>query len=287
MTYDAKVPAALRQTQEWFGGVISKRIDAKSRINPIAPSGRAIKDEAPIFIAPSPTLAPEQRIELYNQQYWWRLLNTLQDSFPLTLRLFGYDSFNENIGKPYLEIYPPTSWSLNPLGDRLAEWVEKYYNEKDKALVLNCVKLDYLYLESFVAGEYPSISDEGEEALRVKPLILQPHVKLFAFPYDLFSFRREMLRNSVEYWIDNPFPTLSKKKKFYFVLSRSRSNDLGWTEITLPEFLLLEQMQHPQTVMQLCEWLEKQKREIIKLASTNLQSWFRSWTARRWIAFSQ
>lgn len=287
MTYDAKVPTALRETQEWFGRVISRRIDDQSRINPIAPSGNLIKEEAPFYIAPSPTLTPARRIELYNQQYWWRLLNTLQESFPLTVRLFGYSAFNESIAKPYLEVYPPNTWSLTPLGDRLADWVEKYYDEKDKALVLNCVKLDYKYIEAFVDAEYPTLSAENEEALLEKTLTLQPYVKLFTFPYDLFSFRREMLMQPVEYWVDNPFPVLSKKKKFHFVLSRSRSLDIGWAEISLPEYLLLEQLKRPQTIMELCNWLEKQKREIVNLASKNLQTWFQSWTARRWLTASE
>ena len=283
MTYDAKVPTALLQTQEWFGRVISRKIDIHSKINPIAPSGKSIKEEAPLFIAPSPTLTPDRRIELYNQQYWWRLLSTLQDSFPLTVRLFGFTAFNESIAKPYLETYPPDSWSLSPLGRRLEEWVEKYYKEKDKTLVLNSVRLDYKYIEAFTEADYATVAGETEETLLEKPLTLQPHVKLFAFPYDLFSFRREMLKQPVEHWIDNPFPSLSKKKKFYFVLSRGRTNDLGWTEITYPEHLLLEQLQKPQTIMELCDWLEKQKREIVNLASKNLQTWFQSWTARRWL----
>lgn len=286
MTFDTKVPEHLLQTQQWFGSVISQWINSESTINPVSPSGKPLQEEAPIFIAPSPTLAPHQRIELYHQQYWWRLLNTLQESFPLTLRLFGYRSFNENIAKPYLLTYPPRHWSLNPLGDRMAEWVEKHYQKKDKALVLNSVTLDYLYIDSFIAKELPPISAEDESCLNEKSLVLQPHVHPITLPYDLFTFRKAMLRESVEHWVENPFPSLPKKKRFYFVLARTRSNDVGWTEVSLAEFMLLERLKQPQTLEQLCEWLENQKREIVKLASENLQKWFQSWTARRWLTLS-
>lgn len=283
MTFDLKVPLNLKETQKWFGTVISQKINTDSTINPIAPSGKPIKEVAPQFIAPSPTLEPYERIELYHQQYWWRLLNTLQEAFPLTVRLFGHQSFNENIAKPYLLSCPPRSWSLNPLGDRMAEWVEKNYQAKDKTLVWNSVRLDQLFLESFLAAEYPPIESGDQEALMEKRLRLQPHVFPVAFPYDLFSFRREMLKESVEHWQEHPFPSLSKSKKYYFVLARSKMNDVGWSEITLPEYLLLVQMQKPHTVMELCEWLEKQQREVVNQASKNLQSWFQSWTTRRWL----
>lgn len=283
MTFDTKVPQTLRETQQWFGKIITQRIDPESHINPIAPSGKPIKEEAPIYIAPSPTLEPYRRIELYHQQYWWRLLNILQESFPLTVRLFGYTDFNEILGKPYLLAYPPCTWSLNPLGNRLAEWVEKHYDKDDKSLILNAVKLDYVYIDSFVTAESPPLSGEDESSLMEKRLTLQPHVKLFSFPYDLCSFRKAVLQESVEYWIDHPFPTMAKKKKYFFVVARTLSKDIGWTEISLPEYLVLEQFIQPKTVMEMCEWLEKQKREVVNVASKNLQIWFQSWTARRWL----
>lgn len=283
MTYDTKVPLSLRQTQEWFGKVISQRINTESQINPIAPSGAPIAEEANFFIAPSPTLEPYRRIELYHQQYWWRLLSTLHDSFPLTVRLFGYSDFNEQIAKPYLLEFPPNSWSLNPLGDRLAEWVEKYYNESDKVLVLNAVKLDYVFIDSFVAAELSPVTAADQSSIAEKSLRLQPHVKLFTFPYDLCAFRRELMKESVEHWVEHPFPVLSKKKKYYFVMARTRFNDIGSSEITLAEYMTLEQLSQPKTIMELCEWLESQKREIVNVASKNLQTWFQSWTSKGWL----
>jgi len=283
MTYDAKVPLSLKQTQQWFGNVISQRLSQDNQINQVAPSGKQIKDEAPIFIAPSPTLEPYQRIELYHQQYWWRLLSIMHESFPLTVRLFGYGAFNETIAKPYLMDYPPNTWSLNPLGNRLAVWVEKHYKGDDKLLILNAVKVDFMYIDSFVSAEYSIVSAGDETTLMEKTLALQPYIHTIALPYDLFSFRQKLLEEPVEHWVDNPFPKLSKKQKFYFALARSKSNDIGWSQITLAEFLVLEQLRNPQTLMQLCEWLEKQKREIVKVASENLQSWFQSWTSRRWL----
>lgn len=283
MTHERQAPPVLKQTQEWFGSIISQRLPQDNHISLVAPSGKPIKEEAPIFIAPSPTLEPYKRIELYHQQYWWRLLNILHETFPLAVRLFGYGAFNETVAKPYLLTYPPNTWSLNPLGSRLAEWVEKYYKGDDKLLVLNAVKVDYMYIDSFVAAEYPPIKAEDEATLMEKALALQPHIQTIALPYDLFLFRKEMLSEPVEHWVDHPFPKLSKKQKFYFVVARSRSNDIGWSQVPLAEFLVLEQLKKPQTLMQLCEWLEKQKREIVKVASENLQSWFQSWTARRWL----
>jgi hypothetical protein len=132
MTFDSKVPTLLKETQEWFGSIISRAIDGNSQMNPISPTGRPMREEAWDHIRPSPTLQPAQRIQIYNQQYWWRLVNTLQESFPLVTRLFGFHAFNFTIAMPFLLKYPPNDWTLNSLGDRLPRWIEEEYKADDR-----------------------------------------------------------------------------------------------------------------------------------------------------------
>ena len=74
MLKDIEAPASLKNLQAWFGGVISQPIDVDSKISPVAPSGELIEEEAKHYIIPSKTLTPKDRIEIYNRQYWWRLL---------------------------------------------------------------------------------------------------------------------------------------------------------------------------------------------------------------------
>lgn len=157
MTYDTKVPIKLKKIQHWFGSIIGRPIDEDSRMNPLSPSGNPMELEAYDFIKPSPTLRPAQRIQIYNQQYWWRLINHMHESFPLVIRLFGYHDFNRTIAIPYLVSYPPTHWSLNQLGDKLPQWVEEEYQADDKQLVYDAVRVDWAFSHSFVAAELEPI----------------------------------------------------------------------------------------------------------------------------------
>ena len=145
MGYDEKVPLLLKREQQWFGSIIGRAIDEDSKMNPISPSGVLMEEEAAEHIAPSPTMRPAQRIQIYNQQYWWRLLNTLQESFPLVTRLFGYVDFNRIIGIPYLTKYPPRHWSLAMLGDRLSRWCLEEYQSEDRELVSQAAELDWAF----------------------------------------------------------------------------------------------------------------------------------------------
>src|SRR4051794_31429096 len=98
--YDSKVPLQLKKELQWFASILARPIDQENQMNPISPSGLSMELEAAQHIAPSPTLRPSQRIQIYNQQYWWRLINVLHESNPMLVRLMGYLDFNRNIAIP-------------------------------------------------------------------------------------------------------------------------------------------------------------------------------------------
>lgn len=290
--YDKNTPPVLKREQQWFGSIIGRPIDEDSKMNPISPSGSPMEEEAALHIAPSPFLRPAQRIQIYNQQYWWRLLSTLHESFPLLTRLFGYYDFNRTIGIPFLTKYPPRHWSLCYLGDRLPRWCVEDYQGKDKKLVSDAALLDWAFTYSFVAAKSAPISADmpagGQEVsdLLDKTLYAQPFVNLFEMDHHLFNFREDFLKQDPDYWMNNPFPKLDSSKKFYFVLYRNMRNDISWKEISLGEYFLLSQFKSGATIDHACEELETQGEACCEDAMKNLQEWFKEWTMRGWLTAS-
>lgn len=282
-----KVPAELDKTLYWFGHIIERPIDEYNQINPIAPSGEQLEIEAAEYIAPSPTLRPAERIQIYNQQYWWRLLNVLQEIFPLITVLKGYSAFNRKIAIPYLMKYPSTHWTVVFVGDRLTEWLEEYYNENDKELLVNSAKIDWAFNHSFIAAEFPSltIADMETETISSQLLFTQPHLAFFEMNYNLFKFRKECLDHPIEYWKDHPLPALESqdKEKMFFVLYRNQYDDISWKQISIGEYYLLSRFQKGTTIDDACEWLESQEMTLVEAAMSNLQGWFQEWTARGWL----
>lgn len=276
-------------TQEWFAGIITQPLTENSYINPIAPSGLTIAEEAARYIVPSRSLQPHQRIQIYNQQYWWRLLNILHDTFPLVTRLFGHTAFNEEIGIPYLVKYPPDHWSLNLLGNRLPQWIEEEYNKPDKTLVHNAATLDWAFCDNFVAAHYAPLdvagimTKGGQDCLLSITLHLQPHIHLFHWEYDLFTFRQAFLSQSVDYWLENDFPPLPKEKAHSFILFRSVKNNVFWKEISKPEYLILNLFNRGCSVEEACTYIENQDESVYKEANEKLQEWFQDWASRGWL----
>lgn len=274
--FDQQVPENLLEIQKWFGAVIARPLEKGDLISPLTPSGNTIKEEAEAFIVPSEGLEPFERIQIYNQQYWWRLLTILQDAFPCVLRLFGHHDFNEVIAVPYLSRYQPNDWSLNTLGGRLVSWIEAFYTHEDKSLVLDAARLDYAYQALFFTRDFPRL-DAGNEDFAVKPLYMQPSAHLIDFPYDMVDFRKNLMKNEPEYWIEHPFPEL-KKEPAFILIYRAPNKRFKTKSISETESKLLENFQNGMTIDALCEWVEKQSEAFRKDTEENLQNWFREWT---------
>ncbi len=295
--FDLSVPEGLCKTQVWFGSIISRPVDDDNQMEMVSPSGRPMEEEAAEYISPSPTLKSFERIQIYNQQYWWRLLNTLQETFPLLTRLFGYHDFNQTLGFPYLSKYPPHHWSLNFLSDRFLLWLEETYTAADRELVCYSAQIDSAFTTSFLCSQDGSLLQSNENqgdisAYFDKSLTLQPHVKLFAFPYDLFLFRTELLKQSPEHWLDHDFPSLVHAKdgeSFYFLLFRNRDHDLIVDKISCGEYQLLSQFATGSSVESICEWLTLQPTNSVVAcqAAEKLHLWFQRWVAFNILTFQK
>lgn len=283
MSFDIKVPQRLKETQEWFGSIVSRPVDADSKMQPISPSGNLMEEEAPLYIAPSPTLRSAQRIQIYNQQYWWRLLDSLHETYPLLLRLFGYHDFNKTLAVPYLMKYPPNHWSLAQVGARFPQWIEEQYSGQDKKLVLNAAKIDCAFNLCFLASDIEPIKQLDTSSALSQKLYLQPHIHLFEMDAHLFQFRIEFLKQDPDYWVEHDFPNLLREKTYFFIIYRNRKNDLGWNEISEGEYALLKQFQAGISIENACQWLEFQSGSIYDMAVKNLHIWFQEWTARGWL----
>lgn len=273
--YDVKVPTRLKSTQEWFGKIISTPLRAGSKIAEISSSGGSIVEEADEKIRPSPTLKPYERLQIYNQQYWWRLINNMQDNYPLVVRLFGYTDFNETIAVPYLIAYPPHHWSLDALGKNLPKWISDSYPADDKQLVYDAAALDLTYMELFFKPLLIPLSEDQFE----ETVYLQPHVQFFQFPYDLITFRDEMMAKQPDYWLDNPFPELKHTPQF-LMLYRSLKGYTTYKCLSYEELTLLQLFQKGATIDAVCSFIETQSPEFRKNVEESLQQWFQDWTIR-------
>lgn len=276
------VPPELLGIQKWFASIITRPIDQNSQMISLSPSGCPMEQEAPLFISPGRKLSSAARIQIYNQQYWWRLLTILHRNFPTLTRLFGYTDFNLSIAMPFLTRYPSRHWSLAKLGDQLTAWLKEYYLNGDKELILAVAEVDWAYQALFFAP--PPTYLLPSTVLLSEKLCFQSHVKLFRFPFDIFSLREALLKKTVEFWMEAPdFPPLCQNKTHFHLLYRMPNTHSVYREIGEGQWTLLNSIEKGLTIEEACEALERQGGAAYEEAAASLDLWVQEWMRQGWL----
>jgi Putative DNA-binding domain len=151
-----------------------------------APGGGRMSSYAARFIKPNDRLTSFERLEIYNRQYWFRLLSSMIEDFPGLRAVLGGKRF-EAMCKAYLTACPSRSFTLRNLGARLETWLRKNANwiRDRRALALDMVRLEWADIEAFDGQAKPALRSEDLREIDVPNLQLsiQPYVQLLELHY--------------------------------------------------------------------------------------------------------
>jgi hypothetical protein len=165
--------AALREPI--YGG--SRELTAlPARAGAVSPAFTALADRE---IRSTPALDAHERLELYHRQYWYRLLDALDEDFPALRRILGETAFWRLI-EAYLEHVPSRSYTLRHLGVGLPDFLQLNPGlaAGRPVAATELARLEYALCDSFEAPVRPPVP---VAALATAELALQPYLRLFAF----------------------------------------------------------------------------------------------------------
>ena len=155
------------------------------RCGATAPDGRPMTAVAESFIAPNSRLNAFERLEIYNRQYWFRVLGALAEDFPGLRAVIGARAF-EALSVAYLTAHPSRSFSLRNLGSKLADWLaaNPQATGRRHRLALDVARIEWAFVEAFDSAERTPLTLEQIATLDGgSRLALQPHVQLIALSY--------------------------------------------------------------------------------------------------------
>ena len=178
-------PMSLAELQRQMAAAIMMPLTADEDMRANAPDGRPMTTVAAGFIAPNSRLTPFERLEIYNRQYWYRVLDALAEDFPVLRAVVGSHAF-EQLSIEYLSVHPSRSFSLRNLGSSLAEWlgVHPKFAGRRQRLALDVVRIEWAFIESFDNAERtPLTLDQIATLDGGSALGLQPHLRLLALDY--------------------------------------------------------------------------------------------------------
>ena len=175
-------PISLAQLQRQMAAAILQPLTRDDGMRPETADGRSMAAVAESFIAPNSRLSVFERLEIYNRQYWFRVMGALAEDFPALEAVVGGRVF-EALSIGYLTACPSRSFTLRNLGSRLVEWlaVNPHWGGRRHGLALDVARMEWAFVEAFDSAHRNPLTLEQIAALDASSrLALQPHVQLLA-----------------------------------------------------------------------------------------------------------
>jgi hypothetical protein len=175
----------LESLQREMASAVMQPLNAEEGMRSATADGRSMQSVAESFIAPNSRLTAFERLEIYNRQYWFRVLGALAEDFPALSAVVGSQAF-ERILVAYLSAHPSRSFTLRNLGSHLPEWLaaNPSYSGRRHRLAADVARIEWAFVQAFDSAEHAPLTLDQIATLDADSrLALQPHVQLIALDY--------------------------------------------------------------------------------------------------------
>lgn len=175
----------LEELQREMAAAVMQPLTADEQMRATTKDGRDMKAVAESFVAPNSRLNAFERLEIYNRQYWFRVLGALAEDFPGLRRVIGAAAF-EKLSIAYLTAHPSRSFSLRNLGSKLGEWLaaNPEFAGRRHRLALDVTRIEWAFVETFDNAEHTPLTVDQIATLDAHSRLgVQPHVQLIALEY--------------------------------------------------------------------------------------------------------
>jgi len=286
---------SLSELQRQMATAIMTPLTADYEMRARAADGRPMTAVAAGFIAPNSRLTPFERLEIYNQQYWYRVLDALAEDYKVLRAVVGSRAFDE-LSVAYLADHPSRSFSLRNLGSKLAEWLAAHPRHAGRRhrLAVDVTRIEWAFVEAFDNAERtPLTLDQFATLDGGSKLGLQPHLRLLALDYaadDLvIALHKQQKRGATEAGVkhdDGPEPPVRLprlRRRPTWLAAHRLDNSVYYRRLEREEFLTLGAIR---AGLPLGEALEAGFRDSAKPDARRpalVRAWFGHWAELGWI----
>jgi hypothetical protein len=186
-TLMASQQMSLEQIQREMAAAVMTPLTADEEMRRQSLDGRPMDHVAASFIAPNSKLSSFERLEIYNRQYWFRILNALAEDFPALQSVIGSRAFGA-LSIAYLTAHPSRSFTLRNLGSNLASWLiqNPHFAGRRADLAVDVARIEWAFVEAFDGVEHEPLTIEQIATLDGSShLSLQPHLQLVELQYPI------------------------------------------------------------------------------------------------------
>lgn len=285
------MPRNLDRIQRWMQSVITHPLGMAAGIE--SDAARAEIDinaeELESVIGRSKALDSLQRLEVYGNAYYARLLECLREEFSAVVHAVEEETF-DSFSFEYLQAYPSRSYTLGNLGARFADFLAETRparepqdgDEPDWAdFLIDLARLERLYAEVFDGLGIEDVAELTADDFRSIPPDVWPDVKLIPAP----CLRLIELQFPVHEYItalrENREPEIPAAEPTWLAVTR-RNYVVRRMPVSQPQFTLLSALADGAPVGEAIERMADSHQDLdTDQLANDLQEWFRDWSSAR------
>lgn len=260
-----------------------------------APDGRPMRSYAARFIKPNDRLTSFERLEIYNRQYWFRVLSGFAEDFPGLRAVLGERRFDA-LAKAYLQDCPSRTFTLRNLGSRLEHWLRKHpsWAGSRKNLAIDMVRLEWADIEAFDGQAAPALKPEDLAAVNPAKLRLrlQPYVQLLDLHYPVDDLLLEVRSDEDTDFASNAFNKRRKHKRVQAVARLRPSSvflavhrldfSVYFRRLNREEFIILTELRDGKTINRAIDAAFRSSSIPVAERPSHVQKLFHTWAALGW-----
>ncbi len=206
-------------------------------------------------IQDAPPISREQRLDIYAEAYFARIVEVLENDYPRTKEVLGESEFTRLVSN-YLKAHPSKYYNISDLGSDLHTFIRESCDTTGYEYLPAIAKLEHALVESFFADDLPAL----------EPSRLQ-EIKPDEWPSKTFTLDPSVRLLELDHEIETPFA----REDQYLVVYR-HFGSVYFETLTRPEFRVLSWMQDGLTLEEWCEKLSEWVEEL-----PPIMQWLQKW----------
>ncbi|HEV2853079.1 MAG TPA: DNA-binding domain-containing protein [Thermoanaerobaculia bacterium] len=278
---------SLDVVQRWFQAVVSHPggIEGGAASPEAQELIRLNRGELEAVVRRSRNLTAAERLSIYANAYYSRLLECMGANYPILKQALGEEVF-DSFAFEYLQRYPSRSYTLDHLGERFAQFLEETRPDAEEAVGWPDFLIDLATFEWTIAKVFDGPGAEGRtlltpEALQSFPaerfaearLVPVPCLRVLAFRFPVNAYYTAARR--VEEGEEVPIPEPGEEH----VAVTRRDFIVRRYPLTSPQYALLREILADATVGEAIAAAAAVTDLDDEAFAVELRAWFRFWVA--------
>jgi hypothetical protein len=286
---------SLEQIQREMAAAVMTPLTADEEMRKESTDGCSMEQLSASFIAPNSKLSPFERLEIYNRQYWFRILGALAEDFPALRSVIGSRAFDA-MSVAYLTAHPSRSFTLRNLGAQLIEWlaINPHFAGRRADLALDVARIEWAFVEAFDGAEHEPLTIDQIATLDGRSYLgLQPHLQLVELVYPIDDLvlnlhkheKRQTTEAGLQHDEDNHAPAKlgQLRRKPTFLAAHRVDYSVYYLRLKRGEFHTLCAIRAGQPLAEAIEAGVTTARVPAARRPQLVRQWFTAWAELGWI----